>query len=60
MLRPKIVIPMHFKIGGLSLPISGVEPFLEGKENVERVDSSEYEVTKETLPEKTKIVVLRL
>ncbi len=59
-LKPKIVIPMHFKIGGISLPISSVEPFLEGKKNIERIDSSEYEVTKETLPEETKIVVLRL
>lgn len=60
MLKPKIVIPMHYRIGGITLPISDVKPFLEGKENIERVDSREYEVTKETLPEETKIVVLTL
>jgi len=28
-IKPCITIPMHYKIGGLSLPIAGIEPFLE-------------------------------
>lgn len=28
-IKPRIVVPMHYKIGGLSLPIAGVDSFLE-------------------------------
>ncbi|MDH7506716.1 MAG: MBL fold metallo-hydrolase [Candidatus Thermoplasmatota archaeon] len=28
-IKPKIIVPMHYKIGGLSLSIAGIEPFLE-------------------------------
>jgi len=28
-IKPKIIIPMHYKIGGLSLSIAGLDPFLE-------------------------------
>lgn len=57
-LKPKVVIPMHFKVPGLKLPISGVEPFLRGKARVERLDKNEVELTKEGLPAETKVVVL--
>ena len=36
-IKPKIVIPMHFKIPGLSLPIAPVDGFLEFFENINRV-----------------------
>ncbi|MEM4700274.1 MAG: MBL fold metallo-hydrolase [Candidatus Nezhaarchaeales archaeon] len=57
-LKPKVVVPMHFKVPGLKLPISGVEPFLKGKKSVERLDKSEVELKKEELPAETKVVVL--
>ena len=53
---PRIVIPMHFKIGGLTLPISDERPFVERFDRVERV--KELEVTKDTLPETTTVFVL--
>jgi hypothetical protein len=28
-LKPKIAIPMHYRIEGLSIPIAGIDPFLE-------------------------------
>ena len=28
-INPKIIVPMHYKIGGLSLPIAGIDAFLE-------------------------------
>ena len=28
-IKPKIIVPMHYKIGGLSLPISGIEAFIQ-------------------------------
>ncbi len=58
-LKPKLVIPMHYNIAGLNLPISSVEDFLKGKTNVKRIESSEFTISKQTLPEKTEIAVLR-
>jgi len=58
LLRPRIVVPMHFKTPGLRLPIADVEPFLRGKPRVERLATNEFEVRKEELPSETKIVVL--
>ncbi len=53
-IRPKIAIPMHFRVGGLSLSIQTIDRFLEGipKEKLLRVgNSAEFE--KEDLPEST-------
>jgi len=58
MLNPNIVIPMHYKVPGLDLPISGVEPFIEDKSNVEVVSSASYEVSVESLPRDLRILVL--
>lgn len=57
-INPRIIIPMHYLIPGLSLPIAGVDDFLKGKKNIKRIDSNTFTVTKETLPEETEIVVL--
>jgi len=58
LLSPKIVIPMHYKVPGLDLPIAGVEKFLSGKTSIERISSNVYTLTKEDLPKELKIVVL--
>ena len=58
-LKPKLVIPMHFKNEKCAFPISGVDDFLLGKEDVSRVDSSEVEVKREELPPSTRIIVLK-
>lgn len=57
-LKPRVIIPMHFKAVKCDYPIAGVEDFLVGKENVRRVDSSEVEFTPKTLPTTSEIVVL--
>jgi L-ascorbate metabolism protein UlaG (beta-lactamase superfamily) len=57
-LKPRLVVPMHFKVPGLKLGIAGVEPFLKGRPNVKRLDASELEVSREGLPAETTIVVL--
>jgi L-ascorbate metabolism protein UlaG (beta-lactamase superfamily) len=51
--RPRIAVPMHFRIGGLSLSIQGVEPFLKGlpEDRVIRV-GNEVEFHRDELPEK--------
>jgi len=57
-LKPKIVIPMHFKTPMCAYPIAGVEDFLKGKENVRKVGDNEVEFEREKLPAATEIVLL--
>ncbi len=59
-LKPKVVIPMHFKMAfmGKNFPIAPVDEFLRGKDNVVKVDGNSVRFTKESLPEKTTIYVL--
>ena len=54
MIRPKVAVPMHFRVGGLSLSIHNADEFLEGlpEERVVRV-GNEVEFEKEELPEET-------
>jgi L-ascorbate metabolism protein UlaG (beta-lactamase superfamily) len=58
-LKPKVVIPMHFKTPRCAYPIAGVEDFLKGKKNVRRVGGSEVEFERERLPSATEIVLLQ-
>jgi L-ascorbate metabolism protein UlaG (beta-lactamase superfamily) len=54
-IKPKIIVPMHYKIGGLSLPIAGLDPFLsQTKKKVMHV-GNEIEIEKEDLPSETEI-----
>jgi L-ascorbate metabolism protein UlaG (beta-lactamase superfamily) len=57
-LSPEIVIPMHYKTPGVDFPISGVDKFLSGKDNIEEVNLPEYTIKRDELPEKMRIVVL--
>jgi len=57
-LRPRIAIPMHYRTLKVGLDIAPVDGFLAGKSRVTRVDGSEIELDKGTLPEPTEIVVL--
>ncbi len=58
-LKPKVVIPMHFKTPRCTYPMAGVEDFLKGKQNVRRVGDSEVEFERERLPAATEIVLLQ-
>ncbi len=58
-LKPKIILPMHYKTPECDLPITGVEDFLAGKKNVKKLNSSEMEFKVGKLPEATEIVVLQ-
>ena len=50
-IKPKIIIPMHYKIGGLSLPIAGIDQFLaQSKFKVYPV-GNEIDIEKEDLPD---------
>lgn len=60
-IKPRIVIPMHFKIPGLKFSILPVNEFTSyfPDEDVEWVEGSQLEISKETLPEATRIYVLQ-
>ena len=59
-LAPKVIMPMHYRNERCSnFPVAGVDDFLQGKEGVNRMASSEAEFKKEQLPAKTQIIVLQ-
>lgn len=55
-LKPKVVIPMHFKTGKCGFPIAPVEEFIKGKD-VRKTDS-ELELKKDELPVDIAVYVL--
>ncbi len=57
-LKPKVIIPMHFKTPKCDYPISVVGDFVLSKQNVRETHSSEIEVNLEDLPTGTDIVLL--
>ena len=60
MLQPKIVVPMHYKIGGLSLPVAGIDPFIEDNPaKIVRV-GNEIDIEKDDLPKEQEIWVFTL
>ena len=56
-IRPKIVIPMHYKTAESDLDVDGVEKFENLFENVKRV-VGKINITREQLPEKTEILII--
>jgi len=57
-LRPRVVIPMHYKTPKCGFPIEEVDSFLAGKSRVKRIRGSTLEMEKGSLPDPTEIVVL--
>ncbi|MDO4493882.1 MAG: MBL fold metallo-hydrolase [Clostridia bacterium] len=61
-LHPNIVIPMHYQTEALTLskPIAGVDDFLRNTRasDIQRQNSSECVITKETLPNHCRVIVL--
>ena len=58
-LKPRVVIPMHYKNARCGFPIASVEEFLRGKEEITQSDASEVEFKSELLPPCTQIIVLQ-
>lgn len=60
-LSPHVVIPMHYKTDILSegFPIAGVDPFLEGYDNVNREASSAIELQAGKMPDSMTIEALK-
>ena len=58
-LKPKVIMPMHYKTDKCGFPIAGMDEFLRGKEGVSRLDASEVEFKPGELPASTQIIVLK-
>ncbi|MFC2044249.1 MBL fold metallo-hydrolase [Chloroflexota bacterium] len=58
-IKPKVIIPMHYKTDKCAYSIAEVNDFLKGKTGVSQLDTSETEFKKERLPTITQIVVLK-
>lgn len=59
LIKPRIVIPMHFKTEKLGFDIDGVDTFIKDKPNVEIPISTFIEIDKDTVARETKIIVLK-
>jgi len=57
-IRPRVLIPMHFKTEKCGFPIAPVEDFLKGKLKVKRPGKSEVAFDRAALPARMEIVVL--
>lgn len=60
-IAPKVIVPMHYRIGGLSLSIRPVGDFLKGfsEDQIAKV-GNEVEFKQEDLPESTEVWVFSL
>lgn len=58
-IKPRIIIPMHFKTPKADYPIKGVEEFTQGKKGVRQIDGSETEIQPGKIPAATEILVLK-
>jgi L-ascorbate metabolism protein UlaG (beta-lactamase superfamily) len=56
-LKPKVVIPMHYKTAKCSYPIASVEDFLKGRTPLRRLDFSEIELEAGKLPASETVVL---
>ncbi|HDS59935.1 MAG TPA: Zn-dependent hydrolase [Thermoplasmatales archaeon] len=61
-IKPRVVIPMHYRVSGLSLPIERVEEFLELAKKMcyIRHVANEIEIDHEDLPEEHEVWVFTL
>jgi L-ascorbate metabolism protein UlaG (beta-lactamase superfamily) len=58
-LKPKVVVPMHFKTPKCGYAIAGVEDFLKGKKGVRKIVGNEVEFERQKLPTTMEIVLLQ-
>jgi L-ascorbate metabolism protein UlaG (beta-lactamase superfamily) len=58
-LKPRIVLPMHYKTDKTEYPIAGAQPFLKDRHNVQQLDDSEFEITRASLPSVIETMVLK-
>jgi L-ascorbate metabolism protein UlaG (beta-lactamase superfamily) len=58
-LKPRVIIPMHYKTEKGIPNIKGLDEFLRGKVNVRRLDANQAEFKRGELPATSQIMVLK-
>ncbi|MEE8472644.1 MAG: MBL fold metallo-hydrolase [Dehalococcoidia bacterium] len=58
-LKPRVVVPMHYKTPKCDFPLAGLDKFLDGKSRVRKPQTPEVEFRAEDLPDPYEVVVLR-
>jgi L-ascorbate metabolism protein UlaG (beta-lactamase superfamily) len=59
-IKPQIAIPMHYRIEGLSIPIAGLDPFLERNNYKILKVGNEMDIEKDELPKEPEVWVFTL
>jgi len=59
-IKPRIIIPMHYRIEGLSIPIADVDGFLESSPFKIRKVGNEIDIEKDELPKEPEVWVFSL
>jgi len=62
-LKPKVTVPMHYRLPGMSdafKRLSTVEDFIRGEDNVKRLKSPSFTVSRGHLPKKPLIIIAKL
>ena len=59
-IKPRIAIPMHYRIEGLSMPIAGLDPFLERNNYKILKVGNEMDIEKDELPKEPEVWVFTL
>lgn len=54
----KVVIPMHYKAGGLTIGLAGIEKFLKAAGGGRRLNTDEIEITQQNLDDYAGIIVM--
>ncbi len=57
-LKPRLVIPMHFKTEKCTFPKYSIEDLTKVRPSARKINSSSVEITEETLPDQTSILIL--
>ena len=58
-IQPKVIIPMHYRNRKCWMPFPTIDRYLKYKTRYKKLDTSEFELSKESLPSETEIVVLK-
>jgi len=58
-IAPRIVLPMHYKNDKCGFPIAPIDDFLQGKTDIQRENSSQFELIAGQLPSSTRIIILK-
>jgi len=62
-LKPKVTVPMHYKLSGMSdafKQLSTVEDFIRRVDNVRRLKGPSFTVSKDRLPKRALIIIAKL